>query len=408
MICDIPHIYALRRILAIAQTSAILDSVVEVNIGSTFSGSRRVSDIPFLLYPAVLMLVKTIPAMQQLQTVHLHHVILPREYLYTILSSPHLIHLILDTIQMPKMSKFPPPKLRKLTLTAIPSWDAVEALISQLSASLEYLEIQWCEFRDLRNLQLHPFPCLRELHYHEHYEHIFADGRGFFRLGPHISHLYLSGNFYHTQVAPFPGSLRHLSVEEGVLTEKVFGTDPCPWLISLSIECVREWRGFNNRLPLLSFVCDRFPSITSLHLNMSWQLRNFAMVLARSLHNVQALTLVIDTNCDLTYEDSVSIRFGHPVEIPTEYLRRAVLPAAMQSLSLEVVQISSNLERSVVCCVQWVEDHILHCVTGLGGPHLKSIDVVFVKLKSKSKRERVLRMQWVKSFNGYWQTEKWL
>lgn len=117
------------------------------------------------------------------------------------------------------------------------SWDAVEPLISQLSTSLEYLEVHWCTFWGLRDLQLPPLPRLRELRHHQMSERrTFTDRSGFFYLGPQISLLHLSGHSFQTRVAPFPKSLRHLFVE-GVLTENVFGAEPLPWLIALSIWC---------------------------------------------------------------------------------------------------------------------------------------------------------------------------
>jgi len=408
--CNMLHTYAPQKTLAIAQTPAVLDSVVEVRIGKRKSTSSRwVSDIKFHPYSVVLTLVKVIPAMPQLHTVHLDHVILPRVYLYTILSSPHLVHLSLDTVQMPKMSKFPPPKLRKLTLTAMTSWDAIKPLISHLSTSLEHLEVRWCDIWDLHNRQLPPIPCLRELrHLHITDRWNLADGSGFFHLGPHISHLHLSGNVYQPWVVPFPKSLRHLFVDERVLTATVFGTNPLPWLTSLSIRCDREREGVTDRLTLLSFVCVRFPRITSLHLTIPWHLRHFALVMARSQPNVQALNLVIDTLSGLD-SDERGERFIHDqIEVPNNYLHEAVLPAAIHSLSLEVVQTSYKLERSIACCTRWIDDNIIHCVTGLGGPYLKSIDVVFIGREDGSELDRVLRMRWVKSFNGSWQTEKCL
>ena len=409
--CDIPHIYALQKTLAIARTSAALDSVVEVTIGENRrarTGPRMVSDIPFLLHPAILVLVNAIPAMRQLHTVHLDHVVLPRVYLYTILSSPHLIHLTLHAVKMPTLSKFPLTKLRKLTLTDMTSWDAVEPLISQLSISLEYLEVRWYNCRDLRSPQLPPLPFLRELrHYYHVGGYIAMDLSALLRLGPHISHLHLSGNLYRIGAAPFPKSLRHLFVDEDLFMESIFGTDPLPWLISLNIRGWQRWLGFGHCLTLISFVRDRFPRITSLHFTIPWGLRDYALVMARSLHSVQALNLVIDATSGLDWPMLVP-GSGYAEEVPTEYLRGAVLPAAIQYLSLEVVQITPSLEHSAACCTRWIVNNILHCVTGLGGPHLKSIDAVFVKHELDSEREQVLRMRWVKSINGGWQTEKYL
>ena len=159
--------YALQKVLVVTRTSTILNSVVEVNIGRStnsyddFIGSYKV---PFLLTPALYTLVNAISAMQHLHTIRLRKIFISRKYLYTILSSPYLIHLILDTVRLPKISIFPPAKLSKLTLTMmICPWESIRPLIAQLATSLEYLELYWCTFLHPSQLQLPSFPHLYSL-----------------------------------------------------------------------------------------------------------------------------------------------------------------------------------------------------------------------------------------------------
>lgn len=167
--------YAFRKALAITRNSPTLDSAVEVKIRDW---GRRVFKIKHLFSPTLYTLFKNIPAMRQLQTIHVANIFLARTYLHCILSSPHLTHLILDTIEMPKIGMFPPPpKLRKLTIIATHSWEALEPLITQLATLLECLELQRCEFRLQRQLQLPPFPCLRELCHERYYSPFDNDNR---------------------------------------------------------------------------------------------------------------------------------------------------------------------------------------------------------------------------------------
>jgi len=144
--------------------------------------------------------------MRQLHTIQLNHITLSRMYLYAILSSPYLIHLILNTVQLPKISMFPPPKLRKLTLTTMSSWETVQPLISQLATSLEYLELQGCRFLPLSQLQLPPFPCLQELRHHQHYTRsTFPDTsqlNELLRLGSQVAHLHVTGHVHHEPPEP--------------------------------------------------------------------------------------------------------------------------------------------------------------------------------------------------------------
>ena len=406
---DTSPIYALRRALVISRAPAILDSVVEVNINMeknrvAYWFSERALNVPYHLFPVIFCLFKAIPTMRRLRTIHLTRMVLSEAYLYTILSSPTLIHLTLETVQLPKMSKYPPPKLRKFTLTAMFSWEALQPLVTQLATSLEYLELKWCSFRSPQELRLPPFPYLRELRHSQKYGRLtfFDEGRlnELFRLGSRVTHLHLAGAFGHTSVGAFPKSLQNLSIEDQVLTEQDFGTCPLPQLVSLSIRC-HQWKiDFLAALP--SFIRDRFPGITSLHLNIPWSLRHFALALARSQYNLQTLILFIDTKFGLDREE-VFIRY--PKWVYDDIDCKIMWPAALQSLKLEVVQIHYGLEWSVGPCTQWINDNVLPSVTGLGGSDLKSIDVTFIQ-PDRLAREEVLCRRWVKLPDDCWQIKK--
>jgi len=408
---DISPSYALQRVLAVTRTLSLLDSVVEVNIN--LGKSRYVPTDPWrafkmssLVFPAISTLVKAVPTMRQLHTIHLSRIFLARTHLCYILSSPHLTHLILETIQMPKISTLPPPKLRKLTIVAMFTWKALQPLIAHLATSLEYLELRWCEFRPLEELQLPSFPSLWELHHHQHFIGTFPDESKLtelFRLASQVTCLHLFGSFRNTRVAAFPKSLQHLSIHENVLKEHEFGTGGLPQLVSLNIRLCSQglWR-LNHRPMLPSFIRDRFPGITSLQLDIQWSLRNFALVMARSQRNVRLLELCIATEFGLHWERELS----DEVEVPTEYLCETMLPATMQTLKLEVVQISYELERSVECCARWINSIVLPSATGLGGSDLKSIDVSFVQPERGLARERALSRRWAKLPGGDWQIEK--
>ena len=410
--------YALQKALAVTRTPALLDSVAEVYMGEnkTFhvdARDRIIYKTPYLLFPAIVTLVKAIPAMQQLRTIRLARMSASKMELYSILSSPCLIHLILDRVQIPKLNIFPPPTLRKLTLTAMFSWESVEILIGQLANSLEYLELQQCKFRALRPLSFPPFPRLQEFRHDQGYiRDIFPDGSRLselFHLGSQITHLHLSGSFHHVRAAAFPTSLQQLSIGASMLTEQNFGTSPLHGLLSLSIEhCERgkgPWR-LEPRLRLLpSLIRDCFPGITSLQLHIQWSLRNMALVIARSQRNVRVLKLVINTTSDLDHEEKESTRLGHHDGISAAHLLESTSPAALQSLRLDVTQTCNELERSVAPCTRWVENDPM---TGVGGPDLKSVDAFFFQPEGKLVQERVLRRRWIKSIEGDWEMDRYL
>ena len=409
--------YALQKALAITRTPALLDSVVEIYMGeNTMSHLNARGQIiyktHYLLLPAITILVKAIPAMQQLHTVHLVRMSVSRMELYSILSSPRLIHLILDGVRILKLNKFPPLKLCKLTLIAMSSWEGVEPLIGQLATSLEYLELRCCRFRTLRPSQLPPFPRLRELRHRQgclHDTFNSASGMGeLLQLGTQITHLYFSESFGYVHAATFPKSLRHLSVDVWVLTEHNFGACILHGLLSLSVRhCVLDkgLRGWGDIRLLHSLIYDCFPGITSLQLHIPWPNRNIAMAIARFQRNVQLLNLVIDTASGLHHEEKEPTRLDQWGDIPAAYICGSIMPGPLQSLWLEVTQTRDDLGLSVAPCTQWVESEVLPPVISVGGPNLNSIDVLFIQPESKVARERVLRREWVKSNTGNWEID---
>ena len=400
--------YALRKALVVTRTSTILDSVVRVNIGETTNPYRDISKsykVPFLLTPALYTLVNAIPAMRHLHTIRLSSIFISRMYLYTILSSPYLIHLVLDTVQLPKISTFPPPKLRKLTLTTMGCpWESVQPLISQLETSLEYLELDQCEFLPPSQLQLPSFPCLQELRYHQYcLQSTFGDKNQLnelLRLASQVTHLHLTG-ISNEPVAACRKSLQYLYTNDWMLSDNIFGTEPFPRLMHLSLG-FSPWADAANHLLRPSFfIRDHFPAITSLHLTIEWTFRNCAMAMARSQRNVQALKLVI---LRMDYGESEEMGCCFHVDVPNDQIHQAKLPLALQTITLEAILFRGELEWGATRCSRWVFDNVVPSVTGLGGTGLKSISVVVSQPKSRSvERERVLSRQWVRAPNDDWQ-----
>jgi hypothetical protein len=407
--CDHSPKYALQKALVVTRTPTILGSVVEVNIGKSTDPDKYVRGrykVPYLLTPTLFTLVNAIPAMRQLHTIQLNSIILSRMYLYTILSSPCLIHLILNNVRLPKIRTFPPTKLRKLTLTMMFSWETVNPLISQLATSLEYLELKWCEFLSPSQLQLPSFPCLLELRHHQcHGGRTFLDKsqvNDLLRLGSQVTHLYVTGHYDNEPVTTCPESLQYLSTSIWMLSEHIFGTEPFPRLVALNV-LFSEHVDVNHPVTPSSFIRDHFPTITSLYLYMPWAFRNRAMVMARSQRNVQTLKLSIYMHDGIMDEELVPY---FPAEAPLDQLHRAMLPSALQILQLEVdqCQYHDELERNASRCTQWVFDDVVSPVTSLGGTGLKSIVLSVLQPKSRSvEREQVLSRQWVKLPDGDWQ-----
>ena len=356
--------------------------------------------LEYLFSPTLFTLVKALPAMQQLHTMHLSGLFLAETNLYCILSSPHLTHLMLRSIHMPKMSRFPPPNpnLRKLTLESV-SWDAAQPLIVHLVASLEYLEFYLCRFPfgPRSQPQLPTFPSLRELRHHKNYgndavlDEIFHVSQ--------VTHLHLFGTLDSSRIASFPKSLQHLSTKDWMLTQRMLGTAPLAQFISLSIQRSREWE-IGHHLERSALVRDHFPGITSLHLDIGWSLRNVALVMARSQRNVRAVELSIPAQGDLGSEGR---RWLNQAETLNDYPQNNMLPGALQSLRLDVGQFYGELERSLAL---WIDDDVIHPVTGLGGSDLKRIDISFVLHHGNGfERERKIWRRWARLPNGDWQIE---
>ena len=389
-----------RKVLAITRIRTFLDSVVGLEIGEN---SRYLFQVQYLFSPTLFTLFRALPAMRQLHTIQLSLIFLAETHLRCILSSSYITHLVLYAIQLPKISRLSPPNpnLRKLTLTSMASWDAVRPLLVHLAASLEYLQFHFCdfEFGPRSRLQLPPFPSLRELR-HQNFgneavlEEVFQVSQ--------VTHLHLFGTLDPSRAA-FPKSLQHLSTEDWVLIQLKLRPTPVPLtqLISLSIQRYQEWE-MSYHLAFSALVCDHFPRIISLHLRIQWALRNVALVMARSQHNVQEMELSIVTRQGL---DSEGWWGWKQVEILNDYLQNNTLPGALQGLRLEVVQRRGNFERGLALCSRWVYDDVIHPVKGLGGSDLKSIDVSFVLSESGLGRERRIWKRWAKLPDEDWQIE---
>ena len=390
--------YALRKALVVTRNSTILDSVVEIDIGKstyTSKGFRWPRKFPYLLTPTLYTLVNAIPAMRQLHTVQLKDLILSRMYLHTILSSPSLIHLILDTVQLPKIGIFPLTRLRKLTLTMMPIWEIVQPLITELATSLEYLELQWCPFTPPSQLHLPSLPCLQEIRYnHQYYSQSIFLGENplneILRSASQVTHLHVTGHFL-APVTACQKSLQHLTTSIWMLSEHVFGIEPFPRLMHLSLDFFRFTDMVDRPFAPSSFICDHFPMITSLHLSIPWVLRNYAMAMARSQHNVQVLKLDLYIR-DWIMDEGI---------VPDDPLHRVMLAAALHTLKLEVVQSHRDLERGATQCIRWVFDDVVPYVIGLGGAGLTRIDLSVSRFVE---RERILSRQWRKAPNDGWKT----
>ena len=385
-----------RKVLAITRIAAFLDSVIELKI---LKGARHRLNVQSLFSPSLFSLFRALPAMRQLHTIELSAIFLSETYLGCILSSSHLTHLVLYAIQMPKICRLPPPNpnFRKLTLDSV-SWDAVQPLLVHLAASLEYLEFLGdFGFRPRSQLQLPYFPSLRELRHQASGNEFVLDE--LFRVSQ-VTHLHLFGAFDLSRLA-FPKSLQYLSTQDLVLIYWKPGPTTLTQLISLSIQWPQEWVMSCN-LELIAFVCDHFPRITSLHLDIPWSLRNVALVMARSQHNVRAMEFSIVTRQSLDLQERWRRR---QVRVLNNYLRNNTLPGPLQSLRLEVVQRFGKLEWDLAQCSRWIDDDVIHPVTGLGGSDLKSIDVSLVLRNDNFEQKRRIWRRWAKLPDGDWRIE---
>ena len=400
--------YALWRALAITRASTIRDSVEKLNIGQMTSwwSSRWIDQFPIILSPTLFTLTRAVPAMRQLHTVQLSQILLSRTFLYCILSSSHLTYLILEAVHLPEINTFPqpplPPKLRKLALHEMYSWDALEPLIALVATSLEYLEFHCCDFKFQSQHQFHlpSFSCLQELRHYQtnrsQFDHQIMLSK-LLQLGPRVTQLHIFGKLNHPGIPSPPKSLQHLSTDEWMLSRNVFGVGPWSQLTSLTIHgdlFIKERR----RLNLAQYIRHHFPGITSLQLHIPWTLRNFALVLARSQQNVLELVIVFTYNWEEGEKREVE------VGIPAGYLRSAILPAALRSLRLDI---GPGTDQGMGPWTWWVNNHIPPAETGLGGPDLRSIELSLIQPESRSERQRVRRRRrWDKSPNGDWEIDE--
>lgn len=88
--------------------------------------------------------------------------------------------------------------------------------------------------------------------------------------------------------------------------------------------------GFNIRTTLHSSIYNHLP----------WSHQDFALIMARSQPYVHTLELYVNAGFSL---DRSEKKYGDIVEVPTNHLRDAILPVALQTLKVEVVKTAYNL-----------------------------------------------------------------
>ena len=145
------------------------------------------------------------------------------------------------------------------------SWGSIQPLIAELSTSLEYLELHWCEFLPPSQLPLPSFPCLREIRHQQYYTRGMLSDRGqlneLLRLGSQVTHLHVTG-FSNEPVTACRKSLQYLSISAGMLSDHNFGTEPFPRLMHLSLRVFQSADTADHLLILSSFIRNHFPAIT--------------------------------------------------------------------------------------------------------------------------------------------------
>ena len=180
-------------------------------------------------------------------------------------------------------------------------------------------------------------------------------------LAPQLEHLeaWVTG-YSVTGLSALPASLTHLRINQWLIESGDFGTRPFVHVRHLDIIDYVHVAGDNHRGPVMEIIQCIFPNLTSLDVGIHYNYRNIILLLARTLPNVSRLKLSI----------SVSILDSNDA---TPYIAEP----ARGPLARLYVHVLGSRDRDMERYKTWVTHTIFGPTVGLGGPHLRQVEVAF-------------------------------
>lgn len=337
---------------------------------SLFQSSSVGSSVPNPT-PAISLVLDSLGEMPLLRTLALFYVQLSVARLLLLVHGTSIINLELHGVKISesKSGKFAFSELqrrlthkanktsiRRLSLHQIGDWNTVQSVATEVKYSLQHLELRSCEAAFMSQGVLPRLSAVETLVY-DSGDTLLESSLEFgklLRAFPALMTLQLSGRSMPSiENTTLPPTLHHLSMDyiilrdnmaEFITVQQRVGKLDLPSLSSLSL---LKCHDFPDLLEAVPIIRSTLPLVSKIKLEIDWEQRGLALLLARILPSVREIHLVIHTKTlliqdwnEYTPADLLSV-------VGTSFLTH------VDRLSIEVIQERWDINASVHALVDW-------------------------------------------------------
>lgn len=247
--------------------------------------------------------------------------------------------------------------IRKLALHQIDDWFTVQSVVTEVKHSLQHLELRSCEAAFVSKGALPRLSAVDTLVY-DSGDTMLESNLEFgtlLRALPALTTLQLSGRSMRSiENTTLPSTLHHLSMDYTILRHNMAefiagqqraGKLNLPSLTSLSL---LKCHDFPDLLEAVPIIRSTLPLVSKITLEIDWEQRGLALLLARILPSVREVHLVIHTKTTPLVQDWNEYT-------PTDFLSvvgTSVL-TNVDRLSIEVIQERWDINASVHALMNW-------------------------------------------------------
>ena len=363
--CEARPRHIRQKLSVFSECPSLLRNISEIEIEREVLIDKQLIKPPVLNFRTTLILsafLRNVPHMPQLHTAAFSGVKVKQEHLALLFQSISLHHLILFRCRLPKSVCLPPSPIRYLTLSMRSDCKLVGPLLGHCSANLETLDFTGQLTQLLGSTTLPLFPKLRKLRFEE------APGSIsrldiLISLAPQLEHLEVDGQAdFLSRLSALPASLNRFSIGRWMINDRDFGTRPFVHLPHLHITHYHHLTQSDHRGSIIPTIRRIFPNITSLDLDIKWDSRNLALLLARHLPNVTRLGLGISGHG--VYDLDIGAHLKYFAEPRGPLASLYVYAKCASGFDMETYK-------------SWVIHIVLGPNLGLGGPYLQEVEMIF-------------------------------
>jgi len=222
--------------------------------------------------------LRNVSHMPRLHTAIFSGIRVKQKHLALLFQSNSLRHLVLSRCSLPRSVRLPPSPAHHLTLSLGDSCKHVEPLLGYCSANLEALDFTGHLSQPPGSMRLPRFPKLRELKF-DNTSGSKSDLDTLIFLAPQLEHLEIYGRQNFLASLALPAHLNRLTINQWAISGDNFGINY--WVSRIDDISHRRWihlphlhiTHFNDhRRPIIRIMQRVFPNLTSLDLNIQWDL----------------------------------------------------------------------------------------------------------------------------------------